>query len=121
MLISSLQNQKIKDLVKLQQKSRERKTQKLFVVEGIQENLLALKNNYEVEQFFIFNEIFNDFELESLITEDKIIEISKEVFEKIAYRQTTGGIIGVYKQKTSALSFLKSKKNPPQAKHKKKL
>ncbi|MBV7440523.1 RNA methyltransferase [Weeksellaceae bacterium TAE3-ERU29] len=112
MLISSLQNQKIKDLIKLQQKSRERKNQKLFVVEGIQENLLALKNNFEAEQFFIFNEIFNAFELESLITEDKITEISKEVFEKIAYRQTTGGIIGIYKQKTSDLSFLKSKKNP---------
>ena len=48
MLIESLQNPRIKNLLKLQEKSRERKNQGLFIVEGTQENELAVKGGYEV-------------------------------------------------------------------------
>lgn len=108
MEISSLQNPKIKQLIKLQQKSRERSKQGLFVVEGVQENILALQNNFEPVQWFVCESIFaNDFELKDAQT----FCVTNEVFDKIAYRNTTGGIIGVYKTKFFELNDI-PKENP---------
>ena len=53
MQIESPQNPKIKNLLKLREKSRERKKQGLFVVEGIQENEMALTAAFEPVEFFI--------------------------------------------------------------------
>ena len=46
--ITSLQNPIIKNAILLQEKSKERKNQGLFVVEGIREVEMALKNNYSI-------------------------------------------------------------------------
>ncbi|MRJ10443.1 RNA methyltransferase [Ornithobacterium rhinotracheale] len=112
MLISSVQNQKIKDLIKLQQKSRDRKKTGLLVAEGVQENLLALQNGFEAESFFVCPDFFSDEELKQKLPENQIFEITQEIFEKIAYRKTTGGILGVYKQKLNDLQDLKHIENP---------
>ncbi|MGV4461076.1 TrmH family RNA methyltransferase [Ornithobacterium rhinotracheale] len=112
MLISSVQNQKIKDLIKLQQKSRYRKKTGLLVAEGVQENLLALQNGFEAESFFVCPDFFSDEELKQKLPENQIFEITQEIFEKIAYRKTTGGILGVYKQKLNDLQDLKHIENP---------
>ncbi len=104
----SLQNPKIKNLLKLQEKSRERKKQGLFVVEGTQENQLALEGGFEPVEFFICPDIFtNSFEIKTSIQN----EVSKALFEKIAYRSTTGGIIGVYHVKTKELSDVRLPEN----------
>ena len=47
--IQSPQNPLIKNILRLQEKSRERKKQQLFVVEGKREIELALKGNFEIE------------------------------------------------------------------------
>lgn len=112
MLITSTQNQRIKDLIKLQQKSRDRKKTGFLVAEGVQENYLALQNNFDLQSFYICNEIFSEEKMIKKIPENQIFEISKEIFEKVAYRKTTGGIIGVYKQKLSNLQELNSIENP---------
>ena len=109
MQIESLQNPKIKNLLKLQEKSRERKTQGLFIVEGKQENELAVKGGYEAVEIYVCEDIY-----ESTIDfgRAKMFEITRIVFEKLAYRKSTGGIIGVYKTKSSNLSTLKLPENP---------
>ncbi len=108
MQIESLQNPKIKNLLKLQEKSRERKKQGLFVVEGIQENQLAQDAGFEPMEFFICPDIFpNSFEIK--ISNQN--EVSKSLFEKIAYRGTTGGIIGVYIIKTKGVSNVQLPEN----------
>ena len=48
MLISSLQNHSVKNLVKLN-KARERKAQNLFVIEGARELSLALAGGYSLK------------------------------------------------------------------------
>lgn len=107
--ITSLQNTKVKQLTKLQQKSRERNKSGTFVVEGIQENRLALENNFEPTQFFVQPEIFkNALELPNA----EVFEVNQEVFNKIAYRNSTGGIVGVYKSKNFDLAQLIDKVNP---------
>jgi len=108
MQIESAQNPKIRNLLKLQEKSRERKKQGLFVVEGIQENKLALSSGYEPEEFFVCEPIFNnalDF------SEFKTFNITPALFEKIAYRGTTGGITGIYKTKSFDLKEIKLPEN----------
>ena len=101
MQIESLQNPKIKNLLKLQEKSRERKKQGLFVVEGIQENQLAMDSGFEMEEVFICPTIYTN---SHNFPSSKKFEVSKGLFEKIAYRGTTGGIIGIYRQKHTDLN-----------------
>lgn len=93
MQIDSLQNPRIKSLLKLQQKSRERKKQKLFVVEGIQENKLALDSGFKNKEFYVVEDLFNSaFDLSNHQT----FYVSSALFEKVSYRGSTGGIIGIY-------------------------
>lgn len=109
MLIESPQNPKIKNLLKLQQKSRERKLQALFVVEGVQENQLALDSGFVPNEIYICERVWeNSFDL----SEFKIQNVSSKVFEKIAYRNSTGGIIGIYDEKIHYLNELKLTENP---------
>lgn len=92
----------------MQEKSRERKNQGLFIVEGTQENELAVKGGYEAVEIYICEDIYNksiDF------GQAKLFTITKQVFEKLAYRKSTGGIIGVYKTKSSTLTDLQLPEN----------
>ena len=84
MQIESLQNPRIKNLLKLQEKSRERKNQGLFIVEGKQENELAIKGGYEAVEIYVCEDIY-----ESTIDfgRAKMFEITRTVFEKLAYRK----------------------------------
>ena len=57
--ISSAQNPKIKHLLALQEKSRLRKEEGLFVVEGVREVARALDAGYQAATLFVCPEIFN--------------------------------------------------------------
>ena len=58
MHIESLQNDKIKNLIRLNTDNRFRRKSGFFVVEGKQENNRAQKFNYEADHFFICESIF---------------------------------------------------------------
>ena len=103
MQIESLQNPRIKNLLKLQEKSRERKNQGLFIVEGTQENELAIKGNYEAVEIYLCEDIYHH---TINFGKAKVFTITRPVFEKLAYRKSTGGIIGVYKTKAAQLDDL---------------
>ena len=112
--ISSTQNQYIKFLISLKDKSRVRKKEARFIIEGKRELSLALKGNYEIETLLYYPELFSASEAESLNYYNfEVIEISKDVFQKLAYRETTEGVIAVVKSKDLSLNTLKLKnKNP---------
>jgi TrmH family RNA methyltransferase len=111
-LITSTQNPKIKSLLTLE-KPRERRKQCLFVVEGVKEIKLALAAGYKIGNIFFCEEIISSEESEFLKDQDKLlIPVSKDVFEKIAVRESTGGMIAVAEQKTHGLQQLKLSKNP---------
>lgn len=113
-LISSTQNQFIKDLVQLKDKSRERKKNGLFIIEGQRELSLALKGNYTIESLLILPELFENEKLATLSSVcNDIIEISKPIFEKLAHRSSTEGIIAVAKEKKHSLEHLElARPNP---------
>ena len=111
--ITSVQNPFIKSLVLLQEKAKARKQSGTFLIEGIREIELAIKGNYELETILFCPELTN---LSNNLTIQKsnnpIIEISKEVYQKLAYRDTTEGIIAVAKTKSHQLSDLQLPENP---------
>jgi RNA methyltransferase, TrmH family len=110
--ITSTQNPKIKSLLALE-KPRERKKQCLFIVEGAKEVRMALEAGYKIGNIFFCEERMNMEESKDLLRNDKLlIPVSPEVFDKIAVRESTGGILAVAQQKTHQLSDLLLSKNP---------
>lgn len=112
--ISSLQNPFIKQLIKLHDKTRERKKTESFVIEGFREIGLAKAGGYQFETILFVPEIIDLNELSNLSKsrEVELIEITKEVYQKIAYRNTTEGVVAIAKIKNHKLNELQLSKNP---------
>ena len=111
--ISSPQNALIRKIVLLQEKSRERRKQALFVVEGKRELALAIQANYELDSILYYPGIMSKNDLLDLIKEIKnqpeVIEVSQDVYQKLAYRDSTEGVIALLKTKKHALEDLRLK------------
>ncbi|MGB5553427.1 MAG: RNA methyltransferase [Flavobacteriaceae bacterium] len=114
--ISSLQNPLVKKVLVLKEKSRERKKTGLFVLEGQRELRLALKGGFEISTVFFYEDIILRDEMLQMFAEasaPEFISVSKEVYQKMAYRDTTEGIVAIARSKSHTLDDLKlSTKNP---------
>jgi len=112
--ISSPQNTYIKQLVQLKDKSRERKKTGLFLIEGVREISLAQKGGYELETVLFYPDLLSIEQLNDLTTQQiNTIEISKEVYQKLAYRDTTEGVLAVSTAKNNQLiDLIFDTKNP---------
>jgi RNA methyltransferase, TrmH family len=118
--ITSVQNPLIKSLLLLQEKAKARKQSGTFLIEGKREIELALKGNYILETILFLPEIISEIEIHKRIVFPSAVEgfsiefiaISKEVYQKLAYRDTTEGILAVAKTKSMLLSDLKLSNNP---------
>ncbi len=108
--ITSVQNPFIKSLIQLQEKAKARKQSGSFLIEGMREIELAIKGNYEIETILFLPELVSNNQITKLTANP--IEISKEVYQKLAYRDTTEGILAVAKTKSLQLSDLKLPENP---------
>ncbi len=109
-IITSLQNPWIKKVRVLKEKSRERKKTGLFVIEGRREVTLALKGGYAVETILLCPEILGSSDF--LPPHHQIIQLSKPLYERIAHRGSTEGILAITKAKEHGLQQLKLKENP---------
>jgi RNA methyltransferase, TrmH family len=111
--ITSIQNPFIKSLVILQEKSKARKQSGTFLIEGLREIELAIKGGYELETILFLPELITEKQLNQLNNHSvEIIEISREVYQKLAYRDTTEGILAIAKTKSLQLTDLKLSENP---------
>lgn len=110
--ITSIQNPYIKSLVQLQEKAKARRQSGTFLMEGKREIEIAIKGGYEIETLLFLPEICSESEVRQLSKNAELIEINKEVYQKLAYRDTTEGILAVAKTKTLQLSDLKLSENP---------
>ena len=106
MIIESLQNEKIKNLNRIITDNRFRKKSGIFVVEGKQENERALQFGFENIEFYICENIFGINH-----PEGKIHFVSSQVYEKLAYRGSSEGIIGIYKTKEFNLNEFSPEEN----------
>ena len=90
--ITSAQNPKIKNLLSLQEKSRTRREQGLFVVEGRRELEHALEAGFRPRTVFVCPEIAGD-RWPVVAGNLSIVEIPESLYRKVAYRESTEGII----------------------------
>lgn len=112
--ITSIQNSYIKNLLKLQEKSRERKKQGLFLIEGKREISLAIAANYKFENILFLESFISEHEILHLFNQNvNRTTISKDVYQKLAYRDSTEGIIAVVKTKSFALDTIHFKNENP--------
>jgi TrmH family RNA methyltransferase len=111
--ITSAQNPYVKQLVQLQEKAKARRQSGTFLIEGQRELQLAHKGGYEIETALFVTELLSENEVRSLAgRQAELIEISREVYQKLAYRDTTEGVIAVAKSKSLALTDLQLGTNP---------
>lgn len=104
-IITSVQNPKIKKLMALQQKSSERRESGLFVVEGVRELQHCIEAGYEIDTVFQLSG-GNDRK------GPRVFEVSPAVYEKIAYRGSTEGVIAEVRAKTRTIASLELGENP---------
>ena len=121
-IITSAQNPKIKMLLELQEKSKTRRREGLFVVEGRRELEHCIATGYEVHTAFIckditgekgFDEILHILENSSDgLSHCSVMEIPGHLYQKVAYRGSTEGIIAELHCKNHTLGELNVKENP---------
>lgn len=109
--ITSVHNPKVKSLLALE-KPRERRKQCLFVIEGTKEIGLAIQAGYKIGNIFYCEKIISRDQLGHLADDKLVIPVSKEVFDKIAVRENSGGVIAVAEMKTHRLEDIKLSANP---------
>lgn len=111
-LISSTQNPKIKGLLALE-KPRERRRQQLFLIEGKKEIEMALEAGYKIGNIFFCEDIVSIRELKPLGLPEKFhARVTQDVFDKIAVRENSGGVIAVAEMKVHSLDQITLSKNP---------
>lgn len=104
--ITSTQNARIKHIVALQQKSSLRREEGLFVVEGRREIEHCIACGYDIKELFVLDSQSYPGNIEPTY-------VTAQVYEKMAYRESTEGIIAVAKMKDHGLNDLRLNKPNP--------
>lgn len=104
-IITSPQNARVKHVVALQQKSSLRREEGLFVVEGQREIEHCIACGYEIAELFVLDSLDYSGDIPPTL-------VTPQVYEKMAYRGSTEGIIAIAKAKSHRLDNLRLPKNP---------
>lgn len=117
--ITSVRNEKIKEVATLLEKSKARRTQELFVVEGLRELSNCINAGYSIRSIFFHSQIIGEDEIEQLAIRcnhqakesatkpPSLFSVTKEVYGKIAYREGTEGVVAVVRKKQLTLEQIK--------------
>lgn len=131
-MITSTQNPRIKHLLLLQQKSSQRRADGLFVVEGRREVEHCLEAGYKLRTVFVCNEVSPlpaptgecsgalwQRECSTLPKGERgggfdaeVVPVSRNVYERIAYRGGTEGIVAVVETRCLSLHDLRLSESP---------
>lgn len=98
-MITSKTNPKIKNVVRLQKVS-ERRAQNLIIVEGRREIERAVQCGFEIDTLFVCTGLAT---VDSLPAARITEEVSEEVFEKIAYREGSDGLLALIRPRYAQL------------------
>lgn len=114
--ITSLQNPRVKQLVKLRDR-RPRDEAGVFLVEGYREIRRALEKNVVLAELYVAPEWFLGENEPGLIAAAeaagaKVFELSRDAFAKVAYRERPDGLLAVVPQWKRTLEDLTLKPQP---------
>ena len=112
--ISSTANPEIKEYIKILRKSNARKQSGYFLVEGVREIDIAIRNNYFIKKI-IYNPVLINFDKVKKYVKGKTecIETTNNVYKKISYRSSTEGLIALVEKKNHNIDTLKIKNRSP--------
>lgn len=110
-MITSTQNPHIKHLLLLQQKSAQRRADGLFVVEGRREVEHCLARGFTIRTVFVCEEI-SSLPLPPGGEGIEVIPVSPNIYERIAYRGGTEGIVAVVETRQRKLRDLQLSASP---------
>ena len=105
-MITSVQNPKVKRLLLLQQKSAERRKAGLFVVEGRREVERCVAKGFDIDTVFVCRDIYGEGQFSDSLPADTCIEVSRNVYDRMAYRGGTEGIIAIVRTRMLTLGDL---------------
>jgi TrmH family RNA methyltransferase len=107
--ITSAQNPMIRNVLLLYEKPRARKDQNRIVIEGAREIRLATAGGFTITDLFYTPGLVDEAELNAMASSHRnirLVEVSPEVFSRIAYRDESGGMIALAEPRRPALSDL---------------
>lgn len=110
--ITSARNERIRQVLELQEKSRTRRALGLFVVEGRRELEHCLEAGYELDSVFWCPEILPELPQELIGGDVPVSELTAELYGRIAYRGGTEGLVARVKSRPHTLDDLALKENP---------
>ncbi|KAA9332179.1 RNA methyltransferase [Hymenobacter busanensis] len=114
--ISSPHNPRIKNLLRLQQKASERREQGLTIIEGLRELTIARGAGVVVPAVFVCAELLPEAGQRQLrqVLDDATewFDVSKAVFEKVAYREGSDGVLALARPPQRRLADLELPQNP---------
>ena len=116
MQITSQQNARIKKVVALQKRSAERRDCGLFIVEGLRELSHCADAGYEIQAAYycpsILERTLGNISLPDYLASVSCFEVTPEVYDKMAYRGGTEGIIAEVKSRLLRLEDLPLSEHP---------
>jgi TrmH family RNA methyltransferase len=107
--ITSLQNPRVKHIVKLRDDKRQRRGDGLMLVEGYDEIQLALSTGHEPQTLLSSPELVSR---QLNIPSAETLTVSRVVFEKMSYRDNPDGWLAVFPIPTTSLDDLKISDTP---------
>ena len=113
--INSTTNPRIKNILKLQANSRDRRAQNLIVIEGYREISRAMVSHIEIKELYVCAELDRQGRSEELVLQDnriEVFEVGKAAFARIAYREGSDGLVALAVPGNLALDNLKLSANP---------
>lgn len=119
--ISSAQNAFLKKVERLQRKSKARKLEQAFIVEGQREVMLCDRGGFNIQTLFVCPQVFcgketiadqEIYKQLDITQAPEVITITPQLYEKIAYRAGTEGCIAIAQTKTLELADLKLSEKP---------
>lgn len=107
--ITSLQNARVKQIVKLREDKKQRQREGLMLVEGWDEINLALSAKHKPRTLLTAPELATR---QINFREAESITVNRAVFEKISYRENPDGWLGIFPIPKISLDELKLKESP---------
>ncbi len=107
--ITSLQNPRVKHLVRLRDEKRQRRQDGLMLVEGYDEIQLALSAGHKPRTILSAPEMDSR---QILVADAEIITVNRPVFEKVSYRENPDGWLAVFPIPRTSLADLQLGESP---------
>jgi TrmH family RNA methyltransferase len=114
--ITSAKNPKVRDAIELTDR-RQRDLTGLMLIEGVKELALAIKGGVNINRLFYCENLFKGSEEDIILKAAaaqgaELIPVNTYVFDKMAYREDSFGLIAVAKQPIKTLNDIRLIKSP---------